>query len=419
MGSAAERFDALVIGGGPGGATTAALLARAGWSVAVLECKTFPRRKVCGEYLSATNWPLFDALGVARAFSDRAGPDVRRVGLFAGRSSISAELPQIRTAGTVRWGRSLARERLDSLLLEQAHASGACVLQPWQAAELMPQDEGFRCVAVSQETAERRALTAPIVVAAHGSWSPGPLPTQPTRQAKRGGDLFGFKASFLEAALPGDLMPLVSFRDGYGGLVQGDGGRVSLSCCVRRDRLAQLDRRGRSAGEAVLDYLFAECPVLREVLGEAQRDLGWLSAGPLRPGIRRGYRQGVFRVGNAAGEAHPVVAEGISMAMQAGWLLAERLTAARDARTSRAVRDAVGGDYSAAWMKAFAPRIRAAAAIAQWAMRPAAVAASLPIIRRFPRVLTWGAWCSGKTASVCREDAERSSRMAMARCQAD
>lgn len=400
METAVESFDAVVIGGGPGGATTAALLARAGWSVAVLEQKDFPRRKVCGEYLSATNWPLFEAVGLAAAFGRSAGPDVRRVGLFAGRSSICVELPRHRTGDLARWGRALGRERLDALLLEQAATDGACLLQPWEVVELKPEGDRFRCLAVSHSSGERRVLRAPIIVAAHGSWAHGELPTQIARRPKRGGDLFGFKANFRDAALPADLMPLVSFRDGYGGLVHGDSGRVSLSCCLRRDRLSSLDRRGQCAGEAVLAYLFAECPVLRDVLEGARRDQAWLSAGPIRPGIRGGYHSGIFRVGNVAGEAHPAVAEGISMAMQAAWLLAERLTAS-DARSSRAALDAVGGDYSSAWMKAFAPRIRAAAAIAHWAMHPAAVAASLPVLRRFPRLLTWGARCSGKTSSVC------------------
>src|SRR5262249_19325820 len=47
--------DALVIGGGPAGSTAARLLSRAGWSVVMVEKTLFPRRKVCGEFISATS----------------------------------------------------------------------------------------------------------------------------------------------------------------------------------------------------------------------------------------------------------------------------------------------------------------------------------------------------------------------------
>src|SRR5690348_10051896 len=125
-----DDFDALIIGGGPAGATTALLLARAGWSVAVIEHQPFPRRKVCGEYLSATNWPLLEELGLAAAFDEQAGPEVRRVGLLAGRSLVTAELPLPACGETRRWGRALSREKLDTLLLEHAAICGAQVLQP-------------------------------------------------------------------------------------------------------------------------------------------------------------------------------------------------------------------------------------------------------------------------------------------------
>src|SRR5205814_1454116 len=91
-----ERFmvyDALVIGGGPAGSTAAILLAMAGWSVTLLERSQFPRRKVCGEYLSATNLPLLDHLGVGAAFRAEAGPPIRKVAIFAGKSSVQADLP--------------------------------------------------------------------------------------------------------------------------------------------------------------------------------------------------------------------------------------------------------------------------------------------------------------------------------------
>ncbi len=51
-----NAYDALVIGGGPAGAVSALLLARAGWNVAVVEKERFPRGKVCGEFISAATW---------------------------------------------------------------------------------------------------------------------------------------------------------------------------------------------------------------------------------------------------------------------------------------------------------------------------------------------------------------------------
>ncbi|MDQ3894381.1 MAG: FAD-dependent oxidoreductase, partial [Actinomycetota bacterium] len=43
-----ERFDAIVVGAGPAGSTAAALLARSGLSVLLLDRARFPRDKPCG-----------------------------------------------------------------------------------------------------------------------------------------------------------------------------------------------------------------------------------------------------------------------------------------------------------------------------------------------------------------------------------
>ena len=60
-------------------------------------------------------------------------------------------------------------------------------------------------------------------------------------------------------------------------------------------------------------------------LAGAEREGPWLASGPLRPGVRLGQGDGIFRVGNAAGEAHPIVGEGISMALQSAFVLAALL----------------------------------------------------------------------------------------------
>ncbi len=388
-------FDAVVIGGGPAGATAALGLARAGWSVAVIEKAAFPRPKVCGEFISAPTWAVLARLGVARALAHAAGPAVARVGLFAGATVAAAAMPRALPA---QGGRAVARERLDTLLLERAQAAGADVLQPWQARSLERDAAGFAVVARAREGVPDRTLHARIVIAAHGSWEPGSLPTQGPRVAPRAGDLLGFKARFAGAALARDLMPLVLFPGGYGGLVHTEGGRVSFSCCIRRAALAaaRAAHPGLAAGDAVLAHVLETTRGVRDALADARRDGAWLAAGPIRAGLRPCAQHGLFRAGNAAGEAHPLVAEGISMAIQSGWLLAQCLTAHGRGATAPAVLDRLGREYARRWRAQFATRIHASVLFA--AAADAAPRLAEALLAAAPALLTWGAWWSGKAA---------------------
>ncbi|HEX4588517.1 MAG TPA: hypothetical protein VH120_01215, partial [Gemmataceae bacterium] len=92
-------------------------------------------------------------------------------------------------------------------------------------------------------------------------------------------------------------------------------------------------------------------------------------------------------------------AEGISMAMQSSWLLTKRLIAVG---RNHVDWNEVSVDYVRAWRRAFTLRLRMAAVIAHWAMRPAALVATLPIVEMFPMILGLGARLSGKASHVLR-----------------
>ena len=378
------RFDAAVIGSGPAGATAARLLAQVGWSVALLERAEFPRRKVCGEFISAATMPVLEACGVADDFLARAGPLVHTVAAYCGDTMVEAPMPYSKAG----WGRALGREHLDVLLRDAAVASGAMLFQPAEVAGLRRQGD-YHLLTLHRADAGDE-ICARVVIAACGSWNTkGPFAVT---AESRPSDLFAFKAHLRGGALQDGVMPLLVFPGGYGGLVHSDGGRLSLSCCIRRDALRRArEIYGGKAGEAATAHIMASTAGARHALQGVMVEDTILATGPIRPGIRERYRDGIFFAGNVAGEAHPIIAEGISMAIQSSWLLMQRL-----------VHDgpAAGPNYARAWKWQFAARLHAASLFARLAMNDHTRAAAAQLIRAFPTILTWGAALSGKAASV-------------------
>ena len=401
-------YDAIIIGAGPAGSSAAILLARAGRSVALLEASPFPRRKVCGECIAASNLPLLDALGLGEALRRCAGPELRRVALWWNDERITAALPAHEEGGSP-WGRALGREYLDLLLLERARTAGATVLQPCRALAVRrdPSETTWE-ILVADGDAERE-LRAPVVIQAHGSWQAPPADGRPWGREHRASDLLAFKANFRDAALDAGLLPVLAFAGGYGGMVVAGDGLTTLACCIRRDRLAACrstpSGTAARAGEAVEALLRSECCGVAEALASASRVGPWLAAGPIRPGVRlRAGGGDTFLIGNAAGEVHPIIGEGISMALQSAWLLCEELAGSADAfrRDARgaACRRGIQRRYVSKWRAHFDRRLRLAACFAHAAMRPRLAAPLLPLLRRAPALLAAAARVSGKTHSA-------------------
>ena len=250
----------IVIGAGPAGASVASALARKGWAVAIIEKSEFPRRKVCGEFISATNVALLDVLDVGRGLA-RPRPDLKSGG--SGFSpGISASKHRCR-GPTGGYGRALGRDILDGLLLEAARSAGAEILQPWRAVGIEHEGD-VQAVRIQSRTngqtdersCARRSSSRRTVRGSKASW-----PASCTK-TNRPSDLLGFKAHFTGSSLAADLMPLLIFPGGYGGMVWADHGRLSLSCCIRRDVLADLRaaQGNVAAAEAVHRHIVDSVP---------------------------------------------------------------------------------------------------------------------------------------------------------------
>ena len=109
-------WDVAVIGGGLAGSTAATLLARHGLRVILIEKGTFPRQKVCGEFLSPEGVGVLSRLGVWPQVEAYHPQRIDGFTLTAGRRQTRHRLP------TPGWG--VSRWVLDHLLWEHAKCCG-------------------------------------------------------------------------------------------------------------------------------------------------------------------------------------------------------------------------------------------------------------------------------------------------------
>lgn len=153
--AAESRCDVLVVGGGPAGSTVAALLARQGRRVVLLEKSHHPRFHI-GESLLPANVPLFEQLGLRDAV---AAIGVEKWGV----EFVSPQHPQ---PGLIEfadaWDRRLPmawqvrRSAFDEILFRHAAASGATAIEGCRVKRVEFDDGGADVDAVLDDGQARR-----------------------------------------------------------------------------------------------------------------------------------------------------------------------------------------------------------------------------------------------------------------------
>lgn len=331
--------DALVIGAGPAGSASAALLAEAGWRVVAIDRAMFPREKPCSEYMNPEAVRMLDHLGVTASLCSAGAA------ALSGSSVTSARGSRLVGRFPEGQGLSIARRELDQALVGAARARGVEVLEGTSLERLEMEGDRITGAMVRGRDGDLRRVRAQLTVGADGLRS---------RVARAlGGQHLGWPArvAFVAhvAGVPGmaDRAEMHVSGQGYVGLNAIGGGVTNVALVVPQ-------RRAALAAGRVEAYFMEELDRFPGVRGRVQAERivrEVLVTGPFAARARRVTAPGVLLVGDAADFFDPFTGEGICAALTGANLVAHALGSARG---NGAAIDRGLADYRGARWRRFA-----------------------------------------------------------------
>ena len=164
------EHDVLIIGGGPAGASTAAILAEHGHKVLVLEREKFPRYHIGESLIPFTYGPL-ERLGVIPKMKSSGFTKKFSVSFVQpdGRKSVPFYFHTRYDVNTIAQTWQVTRAEFDVMMLDNAREKGAEVREETTVTKLLKNDSG-RVIGVEIQDREgrRQPLFAKLVVDASG-----------------------------------------------------------------------------------------------------------------------------------------------------------------------------------------------------------------------------------------------------------
>jgi flavin-dependent dehydrogenase len=364
-------WDIAVIGAGVAGSTAAVLLAQRGLRVILIDKGSYPRQKVCGEFLSPEAIDVLCRAGVWPRIEAYHPPRIDGFTLTAG----SRETRQRLSAP----GYGVSRWLLDQTLWEYAQQVGVTTQERCTVTQATGDFHQGYCLTVQHRGASAPPIRARAVLCAAGrQW-------QPRGQAKTwiGGErrrFVGLKAHFQGICLDRHV-ELHTIRHGYCGMVEVTGGVTNICCWTR----AQALRRAGGIPDRFLSSALAESPSLHFRLQSAEQvDASWTTTSFIYGRTVAPVVSGIWNIGDCAAMVAPLTGDGMGMALRAAELAATMMPAVF---WQESAWNQITAEYARRWQQEFVPRLRWGRGLEATLLHPQLASLACVTLQRMPSLM--------------------------------
>lgn len=342
-----DPVDVLVAGAGPAGSTVAALLARAGYAVALVDRAAFPRDKACSEYMGPEAVRILSRLGVLPALEAAGAVALEGTEVTAAHGSSLRGVFSLAGHRPFRpTGLSISRRILDATLADAARAAGAQLCERTAVEELLYDRGAVGGAVVRDGEGGRRTIRARLTIGADGLRS---IVARRLGRRRHGVPRrLGLVAHLEGVEGMATAAELFVGRRGYVGLNPIGRGRTNVALVLPASKAAAA--KGRA--EAFFLESLTAFPAVHRRIEHASVVRQVLVTGPFAASAGRIIAEGAALVGDAADFFDPFTGEGIFSALRGAELLADSALAAL--ASGGPVRAAALAPYVRARRRAFA-----------------------------------------------------------------
>ncbi len=366
-----NKYDVAIIGGGPAGSSAALFLIEAGFNVCVIEKKKFPRETLCGEFLSHEVTGHLKRLDLYNDFL-QLSPNIIRTVKFVNDNGKFAETDLNFTA----YG--LSRGKFDDFLLDAVKNKSAEVFQPFEVKEILKTGGGFLIYADNKERSLE--ISADKIIAAYGKQNI--LDKKLFRgfvnnQSSLNGIKFHIDESFFNN-LDKSVIQIFCGSGIYCGINAVEENKVTV-CFLENKNHDEIKSKERLKN--LINNNIQMRRLFKEGIEKVIDQSPLYGTGNIYFGKRELVQNGIFMIGDSAHVIAPLAGDGIGMAIENGWLIADVLHRQKILGLDEIQTQML---YESEWEKLFGKRIFAAKAIQNIILNNSLRKIGFGIIKYFP-----------------------------------